>query len=110
MLNVTSSMAVAFRHLVTSGKRYPGDIVYFAVADEEAGGTYGAERLIESDWDALRCDYVLTEYGGSPLITADEHIELGAAAIRVSHTPEHTPGACRFFEGKSLCHRFYSGP
>jgi acetylornithine deacetylase/succinyl-diaminopimelate desuccinylase-like protein len=97
MLNVTSSMAVAFRHLVASGKRYPGDIVYFAVADEEAGGTYGAERLIESDWDALRCDYVLTEYGGSPLITADEHIVLlttaekglGARKLHVHGSPGH---------------------
>ena len=38
MLNLTSSMAVAFREVVRSGKRYPGDIVYFAVADEEHGG------------------------------------------------------------------------
>ena len=40
------------------------------------------------------------------LLTDDEHIELGAAAIRVPHTP----GACRFFEGKPLCHRFYYRP
>ncbi len=97
MLNVTSSMAVAFRHLVASGKRYPGDIVYFAVADEEAGGKYGAEALIESDWEALRCDYVLTEYGGSPLITADETIVLlttaekglGARRLHVHGSPGH---------------------
>lgn len=97
MLNVTSSMAVAFRHLVASGIRYPGDIVYFAVADEEAGGTYGAEHLIESDWDALRCDYVLTEYGGSPLITPDETIillttaekGLGARKLHVHGSPGH---------------------
>jgi acetylornithine deacetylase/succinyl-diaminopimelate desuccinylase-like protein len=67
MLNLTSSMTVAFRHLLRSGKRYPGDIVYFAVADEEAGGKHGAERLIRDEWDALRCDYVLTEFGGIPL-------------------------------------------
>ncbi len=97
MLNVTSSMAVAFRHLVTSGKRFPGDIVYFAVADEEAGGKYGAEPLIEREWDALRCDYVLTEYGGSPLITADETIVLlttaekglGARRLHVHGSPGH---------------------
>lgn len=97
MLNVTSSMAVAFRHLITSGKRYPGDVVYFAVADEEAGGTYGAASLIESDWDALQCDYVLTEYGGSPLITADETIVLlttaekglGARRLHVHGSPGH---------------------
>lgn len=69
MLNLTASMTTVFRHLVTSGRRYPGDIVYFAVADEEAGGKYGAEPLVEGNWDALRCDYVLTEFGGIPLHT-----------------------------------------
>ncbi|MEM8924963.1 MAG: M20/M25/M40 family metallo-hydrolase [Actinomycetota bacterium] len=67
MLNLTSSMAVAFRHLVNSGKRYPGDIIYFAVADEEAGGRHGAGPLVENEWDALNCEFVLTEFGGIPL-------------------------------------------
>lgn len=97
MLNVTSSMAVAFRHLVATNTRYPGDIVYFAVADEEAGGTYGAKHLIESDWDVLKCDFVLTEYGGSPLITADETIillttaekGLGARKLHIHGSPGH---------------------
>ncbi len=71
MLNVTSSMAIAFRHLASGNKRYPGDIVYFGVADEEAGGVFGAEPLVRDRWDALHCDYVLTEYGGSPLVTDD---------------------------------------
>ena len=69
MLNLTSSMAVAFRHIVNSGRRYAGDIVYFAVADEEAGGNHGAGPLVESEWDALNCDYVLTEFGGIPMAT-----------------------------------------
>ena len=71
MLNVTSSMAVAFRHIASGSKRYPGDIVYFGVADEEAGGGFGAEQLVKDRWDALTCDFVLTEYGGSPLVTND---------------------------------------
>ena len=69
MLNLTASMTVAFRHLITSGRRFAGDIVYFAVADEEAGGGLGAGPLVASEWDALRCDYVLTEFGGIPLNT-----------------------------------------
>ena len=76
MLNVTASMAVAFRHIAKSNARYPGDIVYFGVADEEAGGIYGASPLVETRWDALQCDYVLTEYGGSPLIGDDGTIVL----------------------------------
>ena len=35
MLNLTSSMAVAFRHLATTGFRPKGDLIYFGVADEE---------------------------------------------------------------------------
>ena len=66
MLNLTSSMAVAFREVVRSGKRYPGDIVYFAVADEEHGGLHGAGHLVRNEWDALNCAYVLTEFGGTP--------------------------------------------
>ena len=67
MLNLTASMTVAFRHMINSGKRYAGDIVYFAVADEEAGGVWGAKPLVEKEWDHLQCDYVLTEFGGIPL-------------------------------------------
>jgi glyoxylase-like metal-dependent hydrolase (beta-lactamase superfamily II) len=32
------------------------------------------------------------------LLTDDEPIELGTAAIRVLHTPGHTPGACCFLK------------
>lgn len=67
MLNLTASMTVAFRHLVRTGRRYPGDIVYFAVADEEAGGELGAKWMAEHHWDAIAADYVLTEFGGMPL-------------------------------------------
>ncbi len=80
MYNVTASMAVAFRHWVRSGVRFPGDIIYFAVADEEAGGKLGAELLIDSAWEMLQCDYVLTEYGGTPVIGGDETIVLMTAA------------------------------
>jgi len=69
MLNLTSSMLVAFREIVRSGTRYPGDIIYFAVADEEAGGVLGAKDIIDNNWDAVACDYVLTEYGGTPSFT-----------------------------------------
>lgn len=66
MLNLTSSMLVAFREVVRSGKRFPGDIIYFAVADEEAGGVLGAKPIVDNHWDLVKCDYMLTEYGGTP--------------------------------------------
>src|SRR5262247_767627 len=69
MLNLTSTMAVATRRLATSGWRPKGTLIYLAVADEEAGGVYGAEHLVEHEPDAVRCDYVITESGGVPIPT-----------------------------------------
>jgi acetylornithine deacetylase/succinyl-diaminopimelate desuccinylase-like protein len=68
MLNVTAAMAVTFKALRDGVLRRPtGDIVLAAVADEEAGGVYGAEHLIEHEWDLIACDYVLTEVAGPAL-------------------------------------------
>ncbi|MCP3935978.1 MAG: M20/M25/M40 family metallo-hydrolase [Actinomycetia bacterium] len=67
MLNLTSSMAVAFRHIARTGQRPQGDLIYFAVADEEAGGRHGAGWFTENDYDPIRADYVLTESGGTPI-------------------------------------------
>ena len=69
MFNLTASMAVAVRKLADDGFRPRGDLVYIAVADEEAGGTYGAEHLAIHEADAVRCDYLITESGGFPLST-----------------------------------------
>ncbi len=64
MLNLTASMAVAVRRLADAGWRPRGTLIYLAVADEEALGTYGAKWLTEHELDAVRADYVLTESGG----------------------------------------------
>ena len=97
MLNLTSSMAVAFRHIADSGFRPTGDLIYFGVADEEAGGTYGAKWMAEHHWDAIACDYVLTEFGGIPThtpqgtkltLSAGEK-GLGWRRLTVRGTPSH---------------------
>jgi len=69
MLNLTSSMAVAFRHLADRGFRPKGTLIYLAVADEEALGTWGAKHLVEHELDAVRADYVVTESGGFQMPT-----------------------------------------
>lgn len=69
MLNLTATMAVATRRLATSGWKPKGTLIYLAVADEEAGGVYGAEHLVEHELDAVKCDYVITESGGVPIPT-----------------------------------------
>jgi acetylornithine deacetylase/succinyl-diaminopimelate desuccinylase-like protein len=97
MLNLTGTMAVAFRHLATTGFRPRGTLVYFAVADEEAGGTHGADWVTAHAYDAVRADYVLTESGGvaipsstGPRVTVTTG-EKGIAwrRLRVTGTPGH---------------------
>jgi acetylornithine deacetylase/succinyl-diaminopimelate desuccinylase-like protein len=69
MLNLTTAMAVAFRRLATTGFSPRGTLVYAAVADEEASGTYGAGWLATHQLDAVRADYAVTESGGVPIVT-----------------------------------------
>jgi acetylornithine deacetylase/succinyl-diaminopimelate desuccinylase-like protein len=98
MLNITASMAVAFRHLTQSGWRPKGTLIYFGVADEEAGGKWGAEWMCNNHWDAIRSDYVLTEMGGWSSVGHDDVRrvvvntgEKGIAwrTLRVRGTPAH---------------------
>ena len=61
MLNVTSAMAVAARPYVTGELQPRGDLLFVALADEEAGGALGAMPLTEQRWDDVQVDYMLTE-------------------------------------------------
>ncbi len=98
MLSLTASMAVVVRRLATEGFTPRGDLIYFGVADEEAGGVWGAEWMVEHHWDAIAADYVLTELGGWSSVGADgtRHVtvnvnEKGMAwrRLRVTGTPGH---------------------
>lgn len=68
MLNVTAAMAVVFkRHLTAQRAPLRGDLLYLAVADEEAAGTHGANYITEHAWDQVGADYVLTEIAYPPI-------------------------------------------
>lgn len=97
MLNLTASMAVAMRNLARSGFRPTGDLIFFGVADEEAGSSFGARWMADNHPDAIRADYVLTENGGlhqgtetAPAIGINI-AEKGVAwrRLRVRGTPGH---------------------
>lgn len=64
MFDLTATMAAAVGQLAREGVRPRGDLVYVAVADEEALGTHGAKWLVDNEWDAVRADYLVTEFGG----------------------------------------------
>jgi acetylornithine deacetylase/succinyl-diaminopimelate desuccinylase-like protein len=98
MLDVTASMAVAVRRLLTSGFRPKGTLIYSAVADEEALGTHGAKWLTENAWDDVKADFLVTEFGGMripvgngapklPLIAAEKGSQW--TRLRVKGTPGH---------------------
>ena len=98
MLNLTASMAVAFRHLASTGFRPKGDLIYFGVADEEAGGVWGAEWMFDHHPDAIDADYCLTELGGWSTIDAHGHrhvtVNVGEKGLawrrlRIGGTPGH---------------------
>lgn len=97
MLNLTASMAVVFRNFARSGFRPTGDLLYFAVADEEAGSAHGARWVADHHPDAIRCDYLLTESGGLHTGT-DEQRSIGVTVgekgvawrrLRIRGTPGH---------------------
>jgi acetylornithine deacetylase/succinyl-diaminopimelate desuccinylase-like protein len=98
MLNLTASMAVATRRLAASGFRPEGTLVYLAVADEEAQGTWGADHMARHERDAVAADYVITESGGIPVQGGDGAVRLpvlvgekGSAwsTLRITGTPGH---------------------
>ncbi|MEZ5261277.1 MAG: M20/M25/M40 family metallo-hydrolase [Acidimicrobiales bacterium] len=100
MLNLTASMAVAFKELARSGWKPRGTLLYYGVADEEAGGVWGAKWMVDHHWDAFlghngKLDYVLTEMGGWPHgggkkvgITVGEK-GIAWRRLRVKGTPGH---------------------
>lgn len=97
MLNITASQAVAFKQLAKSGFTPKGTLIYLAVADEEALGTWGAKHLVEHEREAVYADYVLTESGGYqmptpegvrlPVLTAEKGTFW--SKLRVRGTPGH---------------------
>ena len=98
MLNLTASMAVATRRLAASGFRPEGTLVFLAVADEEALGTWGAEHLAHHERDAIAADYVITESGGIPVPGGDGALRLPVlvgekgscwTTLRIAGTPGH---------------------
>ncbi|HEV8420399.1 MAG TPA: M20/M25/M40 family metallo-hydrolase, partial [Actinomycetota bacterium] len=99
MLNETSSMAVAFRKLADQGFRPRGTLSFLAVADEEALGTWGADWLLKHQADAVKADFVVTEFGGFRMpLPSTSGVKLPImvgekgsywCAIRVRGTPGH---------------------
>jgi len=64
MLNITACQAAAFAEIAKTKRSFPGDLIFLAVADEEASGRLGAGWLVENHWNKVKTDYMITEAGG----------------------------------------------
>ncbi|MFN8015946.1 MAG: M20/M25/M40 family metallo-hydrolase [Acidimicrobiia bacterium] len=97
MFNITASMAIAMSDLEREGFVPKGDVIFAAVADEEAGGVLGAEYLVENYWDLVQADYVLSESGGThmpvngevflPVVIGEKGVHW--VTIEIEGTPSH---------------------
>lgn len=97
MLNVTAAMSVAARPYITGELQPRGDLLFVALADEEAGGALGAQPYTEQCWDQAQVDFMLTEVAYPPVSYASEQAipvatgEKGAfwSLLRATGTPGH---------------------
>jgi acetylornithine deacetylase/succinyl-diaminopimelate desuccinylase-like protein len=66
---------VAAASLARSGWRPPrGELKIICVADEEAGGAFGAQWLTEERPDLARCDWLVNEGGGAAMPFGDRRL------------------------------------
>jgi acetylornithine deacetylase/succinyl-diaminopimelate desuccinylase-like protein len=97
MLNVTAAMAVAAKPYITGELAPRGDLLFVALADEEAGGALGGLPFTEQLWDVAQVGYMLTEVAYPPVSHASEQVvpvatgEKGAfwSMLRSTGTPGH---------------------
>jgi acetylornithine deacetylase/succinyl-diaminopimelate desuccinylase-like protein len=57
----------AFLQLKRSGIALNRDVIFIAFADEEAGGTYGADWVWKHHQDLIDAEFAINEGGGSPV-------------------------------------------
>ena len=75
MKSQTAAEVAAAIDLARSGWRPArGDLLVIVVVDEETGGREGAIWLTETHPDAVRCDYLINEGGGSVIPHGDERL------------------------------------
>jgi acetylornithine deacetylase/succinyl-diaminopimelate desuccinylase-like protein len=86
----------AFIAIKQSGIALSRDLVFVAFADEEAGGTYGADWVWKNHQDLIDAEFAINEGGGTP-IRIGEHVfytcQVGEkGATRLKMTVRGNPG------------------
>jgi acetylornithine deacetylase/succinyl-diaminopimelate desuccinylase-like protein len=64
MLFIVASQVQTFIKLHEEGFQPKGELILLVVSDEEAGGTHGAQWMVENHPELVQTDYAVTEAGG----------------------------------------------
>lgn len=67
MKNMAAMITAIFRQLARDDRTLSRDLVFAAVADEEAGCDYGSRWLVENHGDLVQAEYAIGESGGFSL-------------------------------------------
>src|SRR5262249_34933068 len=65
MKHMAVMAALVVGRLKREGRRLQRDVIFAAVADEEAGSEHGAQHLVNEHPDRVRAEYALGEVGGA---------------------------------------------
>jgi acetylornithine deacetylase/succinyl-diaminopimelate desuccinylase-like protein len=84
MKSMVAAEAVTLASLAREGFRPKGDLVFAAVADEEAGTGFGLRWLCEAHPDAVRTDFAINEGGGDRLEFDGKVVYLCATAEKMT--------------------------
>jgi acetylornithine deacetylase/succinyl-diaminopimelate desuccinylase-like protein len=93
MLFMVATQVQAFAKLHEESFQPMGDLTLLVVADEEAGGHYGAEWMVKNHWELIQTDFAVTEFGGASIAPGKAFLtvgEKGATPKRI--TFKGTPG------------------
>jgi len=64
MKNMVSLCLMCVKLLKRSGAPLKRDLIFAGVADEEAGGQYGSQFMVDNHADKVRAEYSISEMGG----------------------------------------------
>jgi acetylornithine deacetylase/succinyl-diaminopimelate desuccinylase-like protein len=105
MLFIVACQTVAFAHLHQKQFRPRGDLKLLIVADEEAGGKFGAEYMANNYPEKVRTDYLITEMGGfelAPKRIAYIYAEKGAAPVKLRVRGEERHGSMPYLTDNAV--------
>lgn len=99
MLYIVACQTVVFAKLHKESFKPKGNLKLCIVADEEAGGNYGANWLVQNHPEKVKVDYLITEPGGDPIgpnRLSYVYGEKGTAWTRLSFRGEEQHGSAPF--------------